>query len=57
MTPEEVKVKLLKNPWFLWILVILGINPLYFVGPVLNSSAQHLDEVSRDVMMSNSNRF
>lgn len=27
MTPEKFKARLAKNPWFIWILIILGLNP------------------------------
>lgn len=46
MTPEEFRTKVLKNPWFLWVLIILGVNPLYFVKPAFEGGAQHLEEVA-----------
>jgi len=52
MDPVDFQKRILKNPWFLWILVILGVNPLYLVGPALNSSAEHLKEVSQEAGLS-----
>lgn len=45
-TPEELQKKLLKNPWFLWVLILLGVNPLYLVGPALSTTAKQLENVA-----------
>lgn len=50
--PEDFQKRLLKNPWFLWILIILGVNPVFLVGPALKSGASHLDQVADEVALS-----
>jgi len=45
-TPEDLQKRLLKNPWFLWVLIILGINPLQMVGPALSTGAMHLETLA-----------
>lgn len=52
MNPNDFQKRLLKNPWFLWILLILGVNPLYLVGPSLNLAATQLNEVTQEAGLS-----
>jgi hypothetical protein len=49
MTPDQFKNKLFKNPWFLWLLNILGVNPLEMVTPEVQTSALHMNELAASV--------
>jgi len=50
-TPEDLQKKILKNPWFLWILVLLGVNPLYLAGPALSLTAKQLENVANQAAL------
>jgi len=45
--PTDFQAKILKSPWFLWILIILGINPIGLVDPALNLTSKHLSDLAR----------
>lgn len=48
-TPDELQKKILKSPWFLWILILLGVNPVEMVGPAIDASSSHLTDLSRSL--------
>jgi len=40
--PNEFRDKILKNPWFLWLLIFLGINPVKVVQPFADTAAMQI---------------
>lgn len=45
-TPENLFKEILKNPWFLWFMLLIGVNPVQSLERILDASS---DQASRVV--------